>query len=425
MLTKEIKLSYAPRKVFRAYHDRKQRFAITVAHRRCGKTVAEVNEGGKRALTIDRVFPPPQIAFISPTYKQSKRNAWPYALHYFNCIPGVQFKESELTVVFPNGAKYIFAGSDNPDALRGLYLDHASLDEYGDQDPRVWGEVVRPALSDYGGTATFIGSARGRNHFYDLLKANEDSPDFMVSILKASQTGIIPQHELDLARSAMTPEEYEQEYECSFDAAIKGAYYGKDVAKAEEDGRVSRIPFDKAADVFCAWDLGIGDSMALWFGQIVGKEYHWLRYYENNNHGLDHYVDYVKALPFPVHEHILPHDGEARELQTGKSRKEYLEGRGFRTRIVPRHAVDDGINAVRQVFNRMWFDKEGCGRGIECLRMYRAEFDEKHNVLKSRPLHDWASHGADAMRCAVMGAQEARPAREFTRRPVVAGGWMG
>lgn len=424
-MLQRVEIPYGPRDIFKAYHDRTQRFAVTVAHRRAGKTVAEVNEGGKKALTVQRAFPPPQVAFISPTYKQSKRNAWPYAKHYFRNIPGVEFKESELTVIFPNRAVYMFAGSDNPDALRGLYLDHASLDEYGDQDPRVWGEVIRPALSDYGGTATFIGSAKGRNHFYNLLKANEGNKDFLVTILKASQTGIISPDELELARSAMTPEEYAQEYECSFDAAVKGAYYGKDVTRAEEDGRISRVPFDKAADVFCAWDLGIGDSMALWFGQFVGREYHWLRYYENSGFGLDHYVDYVKALPFPVHEHILPHDGEARELQTGKSRKEYLEGRGLRCSIVPRHAVDDGISAVRQAFNRMWFDKEGCDRGVECLRMYRAEYDDKNDTLKSRPLHDWASHGADAMRYAVMGAKEVRPAREVQARPVMQGGWMG
>jgi phage terminase large subunit len=405
-----IVLPYAPRVQFLPYHNRQQRFAITVAHRRAGKTVAEVNEGGKKALTINRAFPPPQVAFISPTYKQSKRNAWPYARHYFAPIPGVEFKESELTAVFPNGARYIFAGSDNPDALRGLYLDHASLDEYGDQDPRIWGEVVRPALSDYGGSATFIGSARGRNHFHKLLKEHEHDPDFLVTILRASETGIINADELTLARRTMTPEQYEQEYECSFDAAVKGAYYGKDVQQAEADNpkRITNVPHDKSADTFAAWDLGIGDMMSIWIFQIVGHEWHFIRYYENNGFGLDHYVDWIKGMPFKVHKHFLPHDAEARELQTGKNRVEFLEGREFNCEVVPRHNVDDGINAVRMKFNRFWFDTEKTSRGVDCLRMYRSEFDEKNDTLKPRPLHDWASHGADAFRCAIMGADDKR-----------------
>lgn len=403
-----VGIPYEPRSQFKDYHERSQRFAITVAHRRAGKTVAEVNEGGKIALTVARQFPPPQVAFISPTYKQSKRNAWPYARHYFGGIPGTEFKESELTVIFPNRARYIFAGSDNPDSLRGLYLDHASLDEYGDQDPRTWGEVVRPALSDYGGSATFIGSAKGRNHFYALLKEHEDDPDFLVTILKASKTGIISEEELKLAKRAMSREQYEQEYECSFDAAIRGAYYGKEVVLAEEEDRIGTVPYDRAANVFSAWDLGIGDAMAIWFGQIVSREWHWIGYYENSGFGLDHYVDYIKGLPFPVHEHFLPHDGEARELQTGKSRREYLEARGLNCTIVPRHNVDDGISAVRMRFNRMWFDKKACARGLDCLRMYRSEFDETLQTLRPKPLHDWASHGADAFRTGVMGADDSR-----------------
>lgn len=420
-----VEIPYAPRGPFREYHNRQQRFAITVAHRRAGKTVAEVNEDGKKVLTVQRRFPPPQVAFISPTYKQSKRNAWPYAKHYFAKIPDIQFSESELTAIFPNGGRLMFAGSDNPDALRGLYLDHASLDEYGDQDPRIWGEVIRPALSDYGGSATFIGSAKGRNHFYRLLKDHENDDDFMVRILKASETGLISASELDLAKRTMTPEEFAQEYECSFDAAVKGAYYGKDVEEAESMGRIGAVHYDRASDVYASWDLGIGDQMAIWIFQIVGKEYHFINYYENSGFGLDHYVDWIKNLPHSVHMNYLPHDAEARELQTGKSRIQFLEGRQLKCTVVPRHEVDDGINAVRTRFNRFYFDKKNCDRGIDCLRMYRSEFDEKHQVLKSRPLHDWASHAADAFRYGVMGASETREKRQSDPRNGGAGGWMG
>lgn len=403
----EITLEIVPRKQFRDYLDRTERWSCIVAHRRAGKTVACIMDLIKRA--IEHKDREPRFAYVAPTYTQAKDVAWSYLKEYTSAIPGMKFSESELSVTFPhNSARIRLYGAENYDRIRGLYLDGCIIDETGDIDPRAWPEVIRPALSDRKGWATFIGTPKGRNAFFDIHKQAQDSEGWFSSILRASQTGVIDQAELADARSTMTPEAFEQEYECSFDAAIKGAYYAKDVAQAEADGRIGRVQHDKSADVFAAWDLGIGDMMSIWVGQLVGKEYHWLAYYENNGFGLDHYVDWIKGLPYRVDTHYLPHDANARELQTGKSRKEFLEGRGFNCEAPEKaHAVDDGINAVRMAFNRMWFDKDGCAHGLDCLRMYRSEFVEKHNVLKSRPLHDWSSHGADAMRCGVMGAVKA------------------
>jgi phage terminase large subunit len=203
----------------------------------------------------------------------------------------------------------------------------------------------------------------------------------------------------------MSDDKIRQEFYCSFEAAVIGTFYGRDMQAAEAEGRIASVPHDRAADVFCGWDLGIGDSMALWFGQAVGKEIHWLEYYENAGFGLDHYVDYIKARRFRTHLHLLPHDAEARELQTGQSRLRFLEGRGLECRVVPQHKVEDGISAVRMKFPYMWFNAngEGMARGLDCLRMYRSEYDDKNMTLRTRPLHDWASHGADAFRTAVMG----------------------
>jgi len=333
--------------------------------------------------------------------------AWTYLKEYTQAIPGIKYSETELSVTFPhNQARIRLYGAENYDRLRGLYLDGVVIDEAGDIDPVAWPQVIRPSLSDRKGWATFIGSAKGRNYFHRIhLNAKKDGSWFCAT-LKAGETGIIDAAELADARRSVTKEAYEQEYECSFDAAIKGSFYGKDVAEAENEKRIGRVPRDKAADVFCAWDLGISDNMALWIFQIIGREWHWLKYYENKNLGLDHYVDWVKALPYAVHEHFLPHDAEVRELQTGKSRVSFLEERGLNCSVLPRSSEADGISAVRQRFNRFWFDEEGCERGIDCLRMYRSEFDEKHSVLKTRSVHDWASHGADAFRYAVMGADD-------------------
>lgn len=420
----EITLEIIPREQFREYLLRDQRWASVVAHRRAGKTVACIMDLIKHA--IEHEGREPRFAYIAPTYTQAKDVAWSYLKEYTQAIPGMEKSESELSVTFPhNGARIRLYGAENYDRIRGLYLDGAIIDETGDIDPRAWPEVIRPALSDRKGWATFIGTPKGRNAFFDIHQLAEGAPDWFSATLKASQTRIIDADELEDAKRTMTPEQYAQEYECSFDAAIKGAYYAKEIAEAENDNRIGRVPYEKSADVYAAWDLGIGDMMSLWFFQIVGREWHFLHYYENNGFGLDHYVDYVKALNFPVHEHLLPHDADARELQTGKSRIEYLIGRGLKCRVVGRHEVDDGINASRMAFNRMWFDKEKCARGLDCLRMYRSEFDEKHQVLRSRPVHDWASHGADSFRYGVMGANEKTQKMVIRSRPAIAGSWMG
>lgn len=418
-----VNLHFVARDQFLPYLHRKERWACIVAHRRAGKTVCCIMD--LIAKAIGHEGREPRFAYIAPTYTQAKDVAWSYLKEYTAAIPGIEKSESELSVTFPhNGARIRLYGAENYDRIRGLYLDGVIIDEAGDIDPRAWPEVIRPALSDRRGWATFIGTPKGRNAFYDIHRMAEAEDDWYSAKLYAAQTGLIAEDELKDARRTMTPEQYAQEYECSFDAAVKGAYYAKEVTLAETEGRIRTVPFDRNADVFAAWDLGIGDAMSIWFGQIVGAEWHWLRYYENSGFGLDHYVDYIKALPFTVHHHFIPHDGEARELQTGKSRREYLEGRQFKVTVVPRHDPDDGINAARVRFNRFWFDADGCKRGLDCLRMYRAEYVDKLQTVKPKPLHDWASHGADALRCGVMGAEEKlqRPARP--KVSFGAGGWM-
>ena len=419
-----VNLNFKARPVFLPYLKRSERWACVVAHRRAGKTVACIMD--LIAKAVQHKGREPRFAYIAPTYSQAKDVAWSYLKRYTASIPGMEVSESELWVRFPhNDARIRLYGADNYDRMRGVYLDGAIIDEAGDIDPRAIGEVIRPALSDRKGWATFIGTPKGRNEFHRIYQVSDAEPGWYSARLKSSETRLIDASELDDARAQMTPEAFAQEYECSFDAAVKGAYYGRDVEEAERAGRITGVPYDKAADVFASWDLGIGDSMAIWIFQIVGREWHFIRHYENSGFGLDHYVEWIKGLDHPVHMNFLPHDAEARELQSGKSRIEYLEGRTLKCMIVPRHEVDDGINAVRTLFPRIWFDKTHCARGIDCLRMYRSEFDEKNQVLKSRPLHNWASHSADAFRYGVMGAEEPREKAKAKNRPAISGGWMG
>lgn len=419
-----VNLNFRARPVFLPYLRRVERWACVVAHRRAGKTVACIMD--LIAKAVQHQGKEPRFAYIAPTYSQAKDVAWSYLKRYTASIPGMEISESELWVRFPhNEARIRLYGADNYDRMRGVYLDGAIIDEAGDIDPRAIGEVIRPALSDRKGWATFIGTPKGRNEFHRIYQVSDAEPGWYSARLKSSETGLIDASELSDARAQMTPEAFAQEYECSFDAAVKGAYYGRDVEEAENANRIGVVPYDRSADVYASWDLGIGDQMAIWVFQIVGKEWHFINYYENSGYGLDHYVDWIKGLPHAVHMNYLPHDAEARELQTGKSRIEFLQGRQLKCTVVPRHEVDDGINAARTRFNRFWFDKDKCARGVDCLRMYRSEFDEKHQVLKSRPLHDWASHAADAFRYGVMGASESREKKKPDPRNAGAGAWMG
>lgn len=397
----KVTIPYLPRPQFVAYHNRTARFAKIVAHRRFGKTVGCINEKIKAALSNTRQNPPPRYAYVAPTYTQAKDIAWGYLKHYSAPIPGLKISESELWIEYPNGARVRLYGADNYERMRGLYHDGVTIDEPAQIDPRAWPEVIRPTLSDFKGSASFIGTPRGRDWFYkiDKLENGADDPDFFRLTLKASETGIIPEEELASLRRGLTDEQYAQEFECSFEAAIVGAYYGKLMAAAEADKRITGVPYEATAQVWTGWDLGIRDSTAIWFAQVVGREVRIIDYYESSGADLGHYVQQINSRPYSYAGHIVPHDAQARELGTGKTRLEVLESLGLRNiSICPMHRVEDGINAVRVFIPKCWFDANKCSRGIDALKLYRAEFDDKLQALRPRPVHDWASHGADAFR---------------------------
>jgi hypothetical protein len=403
--TQRIVIPYTPRDQFVAYHDRKERFAKIVAHRRFGKTVGCINDMIKAALTTTRQHPPPRFAYIAPTYSQAKDVAWGYLKHFSSVIPGLKMSESELWVEYPNGARIRLYGADNYDRMRGLYHDGVTIDEPAQMDPRAWPEVIRPTLSDYAGWGTFIGTPAGRDWFFKI-DLNEDASladNFFRLTLKASETGIIGAEELQSLKAGLTEEQYAQEFECSFEAAVIGAYYGKLMAAADADGRITGVPHEPVSPVYTAWDLGIRDSTAIFFAQVIGREIRIIDYYEASGVDLGHYVREITNKPYLYAGHIVPHDAQAKELGTGKSRLEVLESLGLKNITVARmHRVEDGINAVRTIIPRCWFDAKKCQRGIDALKMYHSEYDERLQALKPSPVHDWASHAADSFRYLAM-----------------------
>ena len=413
-----VKIPYKPRALQAEMHSSLKRWNVLVMHRRFGKTVFAVNHLIKHALTCE--LPRPRVAFIAPTFTQAKRIAWDYVKYYASVIPGVSFNETELRVDFPNGGRLMLLSAENPDALRGIYLDMAIFDEFGMQNPRVWGEVVRPALSDREGAAIFLGTPAGHNHFFDLLEQarsemENGSDQWYWKVVKASESGLVKDVELDAARAQMTPEQYEQEYECSFTAAIIGAYYGKLMAEADDEGRITRVPYDPAYPVHTAWDLGVNDSTAIWFAQVFrGGAVNVIDYYENGGVGLDHYADVINRKDYTYGDHLAPHDIEVRELGSGKSRLETAATLGLRFKVVPKMKVADGINAARMLLPKCYFDRDRCVTGIEMLRQYRQEWDERRKMFRDHPRHDFTSHAADAFRYLAVGLENRQ---RLTRPP--------
>ncbi len=424
-----IDLGYKPRPQFEAFHNRSERFACIVAHRRAGKTVACIADLQDAALRSTKERP--RFAYVAPYLRQAKATAWDYLRSSVGPLisVGARINESELRVDYPNGGRVRLFGADNADALRGGYFDGIVCDEYADWDPRVWPEVIRPALSDRRGWAVFIGTPKGHNAFYHLRKQAEKDPEWFTLELRASQTGILDANELERARKDLTEDQYAQEYECSFEAAIVGSYYGKLINEAESDGHICGVPYDPIVPVWTSWDLGIRDATAIWFAQVVGREVHLIDYYEATGADLGHYVREILSRNYVYGGHIVPHDAQARELGTGKSRLETLESLGLRNIVVaPDHRVEDGINAVRLLLPRCWFDQVKCDRAIEALKLYRADYNDKLQALKPTPVHDWTSHCADAMRYLAMSIDAnaiARPKVERAMRRHQAGAWMG
>lgn len=391
-----ITIPYRPRPQSIAYHDRSQRWACTVAHRRFGKTVREINELIKRAATSP--LPNARYAYLAPYYAQAKAIAWDYLKHFSGPLQAGKPMESELSVELVNGARIRLYGADNPDALRGIYLDGAVLDEYGDMRPSIWGEIIRPLLTDRQGWASFIGTPKGKNHFHEMAAKARLSDDWYYQELKASETGVLPEAELLDAKREMTPEQYAQEFECAFDVPALGAIYAAEIGAARVEGRITRVPYDGAALVNTAWDLGVGDDTAIWFWQQVGGEIHLIDYYAANGQPLPHYLSVIAAKPYRYGKHYAPHDAQGRELYTGKSIADMAAAAGLRMEILPRLEVEAGINAARSLFARCYFDEQACAKGLEALMNYRRDFNAKLGEFKPQPVHDWASHGADAFR---------------------------
>lgn len=436
MVSEGIHLGYTPRPQQRLLHEaiEHHRWTVAVCHRRFGKSVAAINHLIQSALSCSK--PRPRFSLIAPTYRQAKMIGWDYLKLYTRNIPGVEQRESDLTVNLPGDRRITLYGADNPDALRGSYFDAVVFDEHGLQPGNIFSEVVRPALADRAGWAVFLGTPNGKNEFYRMAERAQENADgqWAYQQYRASETGILDAAELAAARAVMTADQYAQEFECSFAAAVQGSIYTLELAAARDEGRVGIVPVDKILPVDTTWDLGVGDATSIIFSQGTrGGDLRIVDYYEASGEGLPHYAHVLQSKGYTYGKHMAPHDIQVRELGTGRSRLEVAASLGIRFDTVPRaHTsaageVEEGIHAARMLLARCWIDATRCKALLEALQHYRREYNSRLAEFRATPVHDWSSHAADAMRYLATWYKPTAPRQQYrpTMQRVSNDSWLG
>tara|TARA_R100000353_G_scaffold119912_2_gene85411 strand:+ start:686 stop:1966 length:1281 start_codon:yes stop_codon:yes gene_type:complete len=404
-----IEIPYTPRPLQAQLHNDldKYRFAVISCHRRFGKSVAIINHLIRSALV--HKLKNPRFAYIAPTYKQAKSIAWDYLKLYAGTIPGAKFHETELRCDLPNGSRISLLSSENPDSLRGLFLDGVCIDEVAQIEPKLWNEIIRPAISDRKGFAYFIGTPAGMsNLFYELYQYALGNKDWYAYTAKASETGIIDKEELEAAKSQMGETKYKQEFECDWIANIEGSVYGDIIKDLEDKKQLTRVPYDPSLEVHTAWDCGVNDDTVIIFFQQLGQQILVIDYYENNREGLPHYVQVVKDKDYVYGTHFAPHDIEVQEFSTGKTRREVAYQLGINFRIVPKVSLEDGIHALKMVLPRCLIDTDNGKPLIDALRHYHRKYNEKMRMFHNKPVKDWSSHACDAARYMALSITETR-----------------
>lgn len=397
-----------------------KRFFYTIWHRRAGKDKTNIAGVAPKRLIKD----PCLVKYVYPTLVNGRDNLWDGiggdGFRYINHIPeGIRVgrpNNTRMTMTVANigdpetPSLFQVAGSDSPDSLRGGNSKLFILSEWAEQNPYTW-DVIEPILRENKGIATFNTTPKGDNHARALFEYAKNHPLWFVQTLTYKDTGIFTEDEYKaivedtvrrfeaMGRSAEEAVAYcQQEYECSFDSPVLGSYYGAAMQKAEKEGRITTVPYEESLPVNTYWDLGYDDSMTIWFIQFAGPQVRVIDYYENSGEGFPHYAKALQDKKYIYGKHWAPHDIEVHELGTGKSRKETAKKLGIKFERAPKLEIDDGINAVRMILGRCWFDKDKCFRGIQALKNYRKDWDEKNKVFRLGPKHDWSSHGADGFR---------------------------
>jgi phage terminase large subunit len=427
----EVKIPYRPRNWAKGLHSSLKRWACLILHRRAGKTTAILNHHQRAALDdawearrlrhllpkltddqLKALLKRRTYWHVMPSYRQGKlTGAWDILKEISRPIPGVKTNEQEMLVLYPNGNKIQIIGADNPDSLRGPGLSGLSLDEYSQIPANAFGEVLSKSLADHVGYCIFSGTIKGYDQLYDTHKAAKGDPAWFAlwqdvdasleteegATVEALRRAMEDERRLVL-QGLMTQAEFDQEWHLSPEAAIKGAFYADQIKAARDQKRITTVPYDPALPVDTDWDLGI-DAMAVWFTQSERSgAIRAIDYYEDVGGGLEVAIKAIKEKPYTYGQHWAPHDIEVREISSGLTRRQAAASHGIRFEVTPKIEVADGITAVQLILSRCWIDEQKCEKGLEALRHYRRTFNQRMGAFTAVPVHDWASHGADAFR---------------------------
>lgn len=390
---------------------------VAIWHRRAGKDKTLFNLVVKEAYKAPGVY-----YYFFPTYNQGKKILWDgidprTGLKFLDHIPSEildKKTDTEMKITLDNRSIIQVVGTDNFDSIMGTNPRGCVFSEFSLQDPRAW-DYIRPILRENGGWALFVYTPRGKNHGWEMYRMARAQGDWFTSLFTARDTRredgtpVITEADIEKDRAeGMSDELIEQEYYCSFEGFVQGAYYAKQLKAARAEGRITSVPRVDGHEVYTFWDLGVDDSTSIWFLQVIGREMRFIDYFEATGEGLAHYAKALKERPYVYGDHYMPHDADVRELGTGISRKETAENLGIRPVLVVQRARDTqavlaGIEAVRNIMSQCWFDERKCSRGLSALEGYQAEYDEEKKKLANHPLHNWCSHGADALRTFAVG----------------------
>lgn len=381
--------------------NKKYKRVLAILPRRAGKDICAWNLAIRSALTKTQV-----IYYIFPSYAQGKKVIWDSVTNsgerFLDYIPKEaihSINSQEMKIRFINDSLLQIVGSDNYDSLMGTNCQMAIFSEYALQDPRAY-QYIRPILTANLGTAIFLSTPRGKNHLWELYQIALNLPDWFVYKLTVEDTNHIPLSLIEKERKEgiMSEDLIQQEYYTSFSLGVEGAYYAKYIDKLRLKGQISQVPWEAAFKVHTAWDIGMRDSTTIIFFQVIGQTVRIIDCYENNKEGLEHYINVINSKDYSYGKHIAPHDIAVNEWGSGMTRIEKAKQLGIKFTVAENVTIMDGIESVRSAFSKIWIDEIKCAPLLKALENYRQEYDTKKKVYKSQPLHNFASHFADAMR---------------------------
>lgn len=378
---------------------------LAILPRRAGKDITALN------YVIRQMWEHPGVYYyIFPTYSQAKKVIWDSMtndgkriLDYFpeDLVTQKNSQEMKIRMTSKTGDESLFqlVGSDNYDSLMGTNPCGVVFSEYALQDPRAY-QYIRPILTANQGWALFISTPRGKNHLWSLAQLAQSSPDWFYIKLSVEETNHIPLSEIEKERAdgLMSEDMIQQEYYTSFDMGIDGSFYAKYIDKMKREQKIGYVEWENGFQVHTAWDIGVRDSTTIIFFQTIGQSVRIIDCYENNSEGIEHYVGVVTSKPYLYGKHIAPHDIRVREWGSGITRVEKARQLGIKFTLADDYSVQDGIEACRTLFSKLWIDDKKCAPLIKALENYRKEYDVKRDIYHARPLHDWSSHFADCFR---------------------------